>query len=170
MKESGISSSETNALRLATEQVRRLLKECPESEEMRLSWLLQQYIEASTKVLQKADNGEEAKPTNMKPFNLEAALNGEPVMLRNGQKAFVRHHETEQPIGTCWQLWGIRDHKNGSTGLMSWSKDGSYDIDGCVSNLDIISMYPKTRIINGFEVPAPESKEPKNNSKSSLLT
>lgn len=34
----------------------------------------------------------------LKPFDLQAALRGEPVMLRNGEMAYVRHHETELPV------------------------------------------------------------------------
>ena len=41
---------------------------------------------------------------------------------------------------------------------MLWSKDGLYDVDECENELDIIGMWPKTRIINGFEVPAPETE------------
>lgn len=97
----------------------------------------------------------------LKPFDLQAALNGEPVMLRNGQKAFVRHHETEQPTGPYLQLWGAGCRKDGSAWVLAWSKDGLYDIDGCASDLDIIGMCQAkpTRIINGFEVPAPETGE-----------
>lgn len=97
---------------------------------------------------------------NIKPFDLQAALKGEPVMLRNGQKAFVRHHETEQPTGSCWELWGIGNRKDGSTMFLQWSTGGRYDMDYAVSDLDIIGMYQKTHIVNGFEVPAPETEEP----------
>lgn len=93
---------------------------------------------------------------NLKPFDLEAALKGEPVMMRNGKKAFVRHHEAEQPVGTSWSLWGVVSDYDGTVALTTWSKDGAYAIDGGIDGFDIIGMYPKTRIINGFEVPAPE--------------
>lgn len=93
---------------------------------------------------------------NLKPFNLQAALAGEPVMLRIGQKAFVRHHETELPTATDEALIGYREH----IGLWSWSPDGESHFDQDESEYDIIGMWPKTRIINGFEVPAPETEEP----------
>jgi hypothetical protein len=95
----------------------------------------------------------------LKPFDLQAALAGEPVMLRNGTKAYVRHHETETFIPGNFNLVGI---KEGYSCYLTWTKDGGYDIDGDICDLDIIGMYPasKTRIINGFEVPAPEAKEP----------
>ena len=92
---------------------------------------------------------------NLKPFALQAALQGEPVMLRNGDEAFVRYHETEldTPI---YKLLGYRACGE----YISWREDGIYYDGDSESNLDIIGMWPKTRIINGFEVPAPEIKEP----------
>lgn len=98
---------------------------------------------------------------NLKPFSLQAALNGEPVMLRDGSKAYVRHHETEEAVADSWRLWGVITAEAGSaSGVTWWTKEGRFtgDVDG---SQDIIGMWPKTRIINGFEVPAPETKEPK---------
>jgi hypothetical protein len=91
-----------------------------------------------------------------KPFNLKAALNDEPVMLRNGMKAFVRHHETKTSILGKFNLVGI---KEGYSYYLTWTEDGGYDIDGDISDLDIVGMWTEPRIINGFEVPAPESVE-----------
>lgn len=96
---------------------------------------------------------------NLKPFDLQAALRGEPVMLRDGSKAFVRHHETEAVVLEGWQLWGVVICKGNSSSMVTWTKSGGYNMDGDESGLDIIGMYPKTRIINGFEVPAPETEE-----------
>lgn len=42
----------------------------------------------------------------IKPFDLQAALNGEPVMLRGGTKAYVRHCETEFNIPYPLMGWG----------------------------------------------------------------
>jgi len=95
----------------------------------------------------------------LKPFDLQAALNGEPVMLRNGDKAYIRHYETELPVLRSWEVWGIRIYK-GSVDLMNWAHDGRYYLDGEDGLLDIIGMWPKTRIINGFEVPVPEERAP----------
>lgn len=93
----------------------------------------------------------------LKPFDLQAALNGEAVMLRNGQKAFVRHHETELPVGDGCRLLGYTD---GDINI-SWCVNGSYllESEDSEDSADIIGMWPKTRIINGFEVPAPEIGE-----------
>jgi hypothetical protein len=91
----------------------------------------------------------------LKSFNLNAALNGEPVMLRNGSKAFVRHQETETFIRGNFNLVGIKeDHPN----YLTWTLEGAYEEHR--HDYDIISMYPKTRVINGFEVPAPETTKP----------
>lgn len=95
---------------------------------------------------------------NLKPFGLQSALAGEPVMLRNGQKAFVRHHETEQPVGDGCRLLGYTD---GDINI-SWCVNGSYllESEDSEDSADIIGMWPKTRVINGFEVPAPETTAP----------
>lgn len=95
---------------------------------------------------------------NIKPFDLQAALNGEPVMLRDGRKAFVRHHETELPVGDGCRLLGYTDRDIN----ISWCVNGSYllESEDSEDSADIIGMWPKTRIINGFEVPVPETKEP----------
>lgn len=95
---------------------------------------------------------------NIKPFDLQAALNGEPVMLRDGRKAFVRHHETELNVAVVFRLTGFVLSKDESISPINWSRHGEHG--GKLDEQDIISMYPKTRIINGFEVPAPEVVEP----------
>lgn len=98
---------------------------------------------------------------NLKPFDLEVALRGEPVMLRDGRKAFVRHHETELPIIAHSCIWGAVANESGEYAeLKAWSKNGRYVEETLEHSKDIIGMYPKTRIINGFEVPAPEAVEP----------
>lgn len=87
----------------------------------------------------------------MKPFNLEEALTGKAVKLRDGSKAYVRHHETELPVDEDMRLMGFLP--DGS--MVSWRVDGYYDSPKYPTDGDIIGMYPETRVINGFEVPAP---------------
>lgn len=95
---------------------------------------------------------------NLKPFDLEAALSGEPVMLRDGSKAYVRHHETEEAVADSWRLWGVIAAEEGSaSGVTWWTKEGRFTGDVGDSQ-DIIGMWPKTRTVNGFEVPAPEAE------------
>ena len=92
---------------------------------------------------------------NLKPFNLEEALAGKTVKLLDGRKAYVRHHETEMVVEDVYRLVGYTT--DGS--FLSWCADGSYAGSEAQNNQNIIGMYPETRIINGFEVPSPETTE-----------
>lgn len=93
---------------------------------------------------------------NIKPFSLPEALAGKAVMLRDGSKAYVRHYETELPVAGDRRLIGfLADGK-----LLTWYEGGNYNRAGHKSFHDIIGMYPETRVINGFEVPAPEAEAP----------
>ena len=96
----------------------------------------------------------------LKPFNLQDALAGKAVRLRDGRKAYVRQHETEVRADGDRLFGSLQD---GS--WMSWCESGEYygtDYGtGRISDYDIIGMYQETRIINGFEVPMPETEEPK---------
>lgn len=94
---------------------------------------------------------------NIKPFDLQAALNGEPAMLRDGSKAFIRWHETELNVEEQYKLVGYT-----STGeMLAWREDGRFAGRAVETYKDIIGMYPRTCTINGFEVPAPEEVAPK---------
>lgn len=103
------------------------------------------------------------KTKHLKQFDLQAALNGEAVMLRDGSKAFVRHHETEVEVGDHWRLWGVITTEGGSATPAWWPKEGRFSELPKEHYQDIIGMWPKTRIINGFEVPAPETTKPERN-------
>lgn len=102
----------------------------------------------------------------LKPFDLQAALQGKPVMLRNGEEAYVRHHETELRVFSGLQLQGI-----GLGGeLYAWT-GGGRNCSGVVDHhVDIIGMYLETRSINGFEVPAPETRAPKSGTRCYLAS
>jgi hypothetical protein len=60
-----------------------------------------------------------------------------------------------------YRLFGFICDGGENNGVTGWRGDGRYYWDGREADYDIIGMYPKTRIINGFEVPAPETEEPK---------
>lgn len=92
---------------------------------------------------------------NLKPFDLQAALSGKAVMLRNGEKAYVRHHETELSFTADSVLLGYIE----GTGAWSWCVDGLSRATNEESPYDIVGMWKETRIINGFEVPAPSEPE-----------
>lgn len=79
---------------------------------------------------------------SLKPFDLQTALKGEPVMLRNGMKAFVRHHETELDVATQSSLIGFFLCKDERISPYAWNQHGKYRVEW-ESDLDIIGMYPK---------------------------
>lgn len=76
----------------------------------------------------------------MKPFDLQEALNGAPVQLRNGQKAYV--------VGLS--KLGAEDGNSYIVGeygrnLCNWSKDGKYWLRR-ESGLDIVGMYEESEL------------------------
>lgn len=87
----------------------------------------------------------------MKPFDLEKALAGAPVQLRNGSKAYVlydiRNYFNDT---TCTKtLFGIRSEHNNSErfyGLVSWLINGNFYSDGDESHYDIIGMWEEPKL------------------------
>lgn len=82
----------------------------------------------------------------MKPFNLEEAVNGEPVVLRNGSKAYVladlRDLFNSNISIRC--LVGVSSTKEDSgvySGKMTWRYDGTYYDRLGESDYDIVGMY-----------------------------
>lgn len=84
----------------------------------------------------------------MKEFDLDAALNGEPVMLRNGDKAFIFKNvknthvldfEVDYPL-----IGMIHNHAV----VHTWSLDGRASLTNDCANRDIVGMFeePKIRI------------------------
>ena len=76
----------------------------------------------------------------MKPFDLQEALNGAPVKLRNGQKAYV--------VGLS--KLGTEDGNSYIVGeyernLCNWSKDGKYWLKR-ESELDIVGMWEEPKL------------------------
>jgi len=76
----------------------------------------------------------------MKPFDLQEALNGAPVQLRNGQKVYV--------VGLS--KIGTEDSNSYIVGeygrnLCSWSKDGKYWLNR-ESEWDIVGMYEEPEL------------------------
>ncbi|OOF84180.1 hypothetical protein BKG93_08390 [Rodentibacter ratti] len=69
------------------------------------------------------------------PFNLERALAGEPVLLRNGDKAFVKF-QLGAPVIGYHSLVGYRINEKGREERCSWFDDGNRD-----DNLKIIGMW-----------------------------
>ena len=76
----------------------------------------------------------------MKEFNLDAALNGEPVQLRNGQKAYVVGLSKVGPEdGTSYIVGEF------GRNLCNWSKDGKYWLKR-ESEFDIVGMYEESEL------------------------
>lgn len=98
----------------------------------------------------------------MKPFNLEEALAGKPVLLRNGSKAYVLHQFKHKPAYLT-SLLGYKTYKNAEGNIIEssveWFVDGSSNMP---SHNTIIGMWEKPkakRFINGIEVPEPVTEE-----------
>lgn len=85
----------------------------------------------------------------MKEFNLDAALNGEPVKLRNGDKAYVKYNLLEEneifkPRDTVYPLIGYRlEGVNCST--TSWSLTGK-SVHWATMKYDIVGMWEEPKI------------------------
>lgn len=88
----------------------------------------------------------------MKPFNLEAALAGEPVVLRNGCKAdilYVIPDTYKFPNGTTFNypVRGITFNKDGTLdGAHRWNIDGTSYSRAETSPMDIIGMWKEPEL------------------------
>ena len=83
-------------------------------------------------------------------FDLEQALSGDPVVTRGGLEVTqLKSFDTSGGV----VLVGVV----GDT-LHSWYESGTFLLEGRGTSDYDLFMKPKTRIINGFEVPAPIDK------------
>lgn len=91
----------------------------------------------------------------MKEFNLDAALNGEPVMLRNGKKAYIGHKTPDNYVSDNgkeieFPLHGyiIKAYNIIEVPHMFWNINGRAYKDGVDNASDIVGMWeePKIRI------------------------
>ncbi|HDR1050771.1 pyruvate kinase [Pasteurella multocida] len=89
----------------------------------------------------------------MKPFNLEKALAGEPVVLRNGDKAFVKF-VLENPVREECAMIGYVIDDRGRDSLIGWYKNGLYASCGG-DGLDIVGMYEEPRPTVTLTLPCP---------------
>ncbi|EJZ80319.1 pyruvate kinase [Pasteurella multocida] len=92
----------------------------------------------------------------MKAFDLEKALAGEPVVLRNGHKAFIVKHIPEEHIKKeeC-ELIGYLVEGLKFQSCATWTKDGKYN--PCFSShiYDIVGMYEEPRPTVTLTLPCP---------------
>lgn len=89
----------------------------------------------------------------MKEFNLDAALNGEPVMLRNGKKAYIGYKTPDCYIsdngeGIEFSLHGyiIKAYNIIEVPHMFWNLNGRAYKDGVDNASDIIAMWEEPKI------------------------
>lgn len=99
------------------------------------------------------DNTHKQEEKTMKPFDLEKALQGEPVLLRDGRKGIVFYRIPDQykfPIegDVLYKLRGITLNKEGfiDDPSISWTLDGVYDKDFDDSRDDIIGMWVEPKL------------------------
>lgn len=101
----------------------------------------------------------------MKPFNKAEALNGAPVVLRNGAKAVVGFEiPAEQLINS-----NIRDALHGyivgplniAEDILSWKENGSVWISS-EDEFDIVGMWEEPRKQATITFPAPLLNKPKH--------
>lgn len=97
----------------------------------------------------------------MKPFDLEAALQGEPVQLRSGCKAIILYrvpdvYRYNDGTTILFPLKGIYFTPDGgvSNSDSSWRDDGAYS-DDCESERDILGMWEEPTPTATFTLPKP---------------
>lgn len=87
----------------------------------------------------------------MKEFDLKAALNGEPVVLRDGRKAFVLCDVTDyfNITSESGRLIGVKGNIKSNDvffGTVSWTTSGYYYESHDKHKYDIIGMWEKPKI------------------------
>ena len=78
----------------------------------------------------------------MEPLNIEKALKGHPVRLRNGEKAYIRYREVEFPVNRT--LVGYRKPNSTEYVLLNWTKNGE---NTSSENLDIVGMWKSAPLV-----------------------
>lgn len=84
----------------------------------------------------------------MKEFDLKAALNGDPVMLRNGEKAYIFKNIQDTHILDFKVDYPLIGMMHNHAPVQTWSLDGRISLVSDYSNGDIIGMWeePKKQI------------------------
>lgn len=97
----------------------------------------------------------------MKPFNLEKALQGKPVQLRNGCKAIIFYrvpdvHLYDDGTTILFPLKGISFNPDGSVknSNCSWKDDGAYT-ENYACDSDIIGMWEEPTPTITLTLPKP---------------
>lgn len=80
------------------------------------------------------------------PFNLERALQGEPVKLRNGHKAFVKFQVPAEYSDVNYPLIGYQIYNDNSIGHRHWTITGSCNMENdSQANFDIVGMWSEPK-------------------------
>ena len=82
----------------------------------------------------------------MKKFDLEAALSGEPVMLRNGEKAYIFKNIQDTHILDFKVDYPLIGMMHNHAPVQTWSLDGRISLVSDYSNGDIIGMWEEPKI------------------------
>ena len=82
----------------------------------------------------------------MKEFNLDAALNGEPVMLRNGDKAFIFKNIQNTPILDFKSDYPLIGMIHNHAVVQTWSLDGRTSLTNDCADRDIVGMFEEPKI------------------------
>ena len=94
----------------------------------------------------------------MQAFDLQQALSGKPVLLRNGNKAYILKNLNSAKVNE-YTLIGYYVLENGLEIGVSWSAAGKYLTDSG-SSYDIIGMWQQTITIGKHKIPEPMRTEP----------
>ncbi|WP_241951464.1 pyruvate kinase [Pasteurella multocida] len=90
----------------------------------------------------------------MKPFDLEKALAGEPVVLRGGCKAYVKF-KLPEPYTTKMPLVGYYENALGRSVDMLWFENGHSSDEEDTHILDIYGMWEEPRPTVTLTLPCP---------------
>lgn len=94
---------------------------------------------------------EPTAPSNPAPFDLKKALGGEPVVLRNGQKAYVRYHE--KTLDTSHPLMGYRHVKGDDIRPIFWKTEkGNFSTPMEDGGLDIVGMWAELLVFAQWDL------------------
>ncbi|MEX4495022.1 hypothetical protein MY987_03810 [Haemophilus influenzae] len=82
----------------------------------------------------------------MKAFNLKAALNGEPVMLRDGSKAFIFKNIKNTNVLDFKVDYPLIGMIHNHAAVQTWSLDGRISLSNDCANGDIVGMWEEPKI------------------------
>ena len=82
----------------------------------------------------------------MKEFNLDAALNGEPVMLRDGSKAFIFKNIKNTNVLDFKADYPLIGMIHNHAAVQTWALDGRISLSNDCANGDIVGMWEEPKI------------------------